>query len=84
MRNTGDGANALSAGYPWKAGDELVLPDDEFPANVQPWLPLRKRGVNIRSVQLLLGHATDYAVVSSAATCCVAKASITSPTLISP
>jgi selenocysteine lyase/cysteine desulfurase len=58
LRNTGDGANALSAGYPWEAGDELILPDDEFPANVQPWLPLRKRGVNIRFVETRKGRLT--------------------------
>jgi selenocysteine lyase/cysteine desulfurase len=58
LRNTGDGANALSAGYPWEAGDELILPDDEFPANVQPWLPLRKRGVNIRFVETRNGRLT--------------------------
>ncbi len=50
LRNTGDGANVISAGFPWKDGDELVLPDNEFPANVQPWLRLRKRGVSIRFV----------------------------------
>lgn len=58
LRNTGDGANALSAGYPWEAGDELILPDDEFPANVQPWLPLRKRGVNIRFIETRAGRFT--------------------------
>ncbi len=50
LRNTGDGAIAVAGGYPWEPGDELILPDNEFPANVQPWLRLRKRGVNIRFV----------------------------------
>jgi cysteine desulfurase/selenocysteine lyase len=58
LRNTGDGANALSGGYPWQPGDELILPDDEFPANVQPWLPARKRGVNIRFVETSKGRLT--------------------------
>jgi selenocysteine lyase/cysteine desulfurase len=62
LRNTGDGANVLSAGYPWKEGDELVLPDDEFPANVQPWLPLRKRGVNIRFIETRKGRMTPDAL----------------------
>ncbi len=51
LRNTGDGANAIAGGFPWEAGDELILPDNEFPANAQPWLPLRKRGVNIRFIE---------------------------------
>jgi len=58
LRNTGDGANVLGAGFPWEEGDELVLPDDEFPANVQPWLPLRKRGVKIRFVETRRGRMT--------------------------
>jgi selenocysteine lyase/cysteine desulfurase len=58
LRNTGDGANVLSAGYPWEAGDELILPDDEFPANVQPWLPLRNRGVNIRFIEMRKSRMT--------------------------
>lgn len=51
LRNTGDGANAIAGGFPWQAGDELILPDNEFPANAQPWLPLRERGVNIHFIE---------------------------------
>ncbi len=50
LRNTGDGANAIANGFPWQPGDELILPDNEFPSNAQPWLPLRRRGVNVRFV----------------------------------
>jgi selenocysteine lyase/cysteine desulfurase len=50
LRNTGDGANAIANGFPWQPGDEVILPDNEFPSNAQPWLPLRKRGVNVRFV----------------------------------
>jgi selenocysteine lyase/cysteine desulfurase len=51
LRNTSDGANILARGFRWNSGDELILPDNEFPANVQPWLPLRECGVNIRFVE---------------------------------
>jgi len=51
LRNTGDGANAIAGGYPWQPGDELILPDNEFPSNAQPWLAVRKRGVNVRFIQ---------------------------------
>ncbi|HET9392699.1 MAG TPA: aminotransferase class V-fold PLP-dependent enzyme [Candidatus Rubrimentiphilum sp.] len=50
LRNTGDGANAIAGGVSWAPGDELILPDNEFPANVQAWLRLRKLGVNVRFV----------------------------------
>ncbi|HET7813320.1 MAG TPA: aminotransferase class V-fold PLP-dependent enzyme [Candidatus Baltobacteraceae bacterium] len=48
MRNTGDGANVIARGFPWQSGDEIILPDNEFPANAQPWLPLRDTGVKVR------------------------------------
>jgi selenocysteine lyase/cysteine desulfurase len=51
LRNTGDGANVLATGFPWQPGDEVILPDNEFPANAQPWLALRKRGVHLRFIQ---------------------------------
>jgi selenocysteine lyase/cysteine desulfurase len=51
LRNTGDGANVIAAGFPWETGDEVILPDNEFPANAQPWLPVRKRGVNLHFIE---------------------------------
>ncbi len=51
LRNTSDGANVIASGLHWEAGDELILPDNEFPANVQPWLRLRKLGVNIHFIE---------------------------------
>jgi len=50
LRNTGDGAAAIAGGFAWQDGDELLMPSNEFPANVQPWLPVRKKGVTIRFV----------------------------------
>jgi selenocysteine lyase/cysteine desulfurase len=51
LRNTGDGANAIASGFPWEPGDEVILPDDEFPSNAWPWVALRSRGVNVRFVE---------------------------------
>jgi selenocysteine lyase/cysteine desulfurase len=48
LRNTGDGATAIAGGIEWQAGDEMLLCDDEFPSNAQPWLALRRRGVDVR------------------------------------
>lgn len=51
LRNTGDGANAIAGGIRWETGDEVILPDNEFPANAQPWRPLRERGVNLHFIE---------------------------------
>jgi len=50
LRNTGDGANVAALGIDWRPGDEVVLPDNEFPSNAIPWLALRRLGVNVRLV----------------------------------
>lgn len=46
--NTTAGINLVAEGFPWQAGDNVVTLDDEFPANVYPWLHLESRGVETR------------------------------------
>jgi selenocysteine lyase/cysteine desulfurase len=41
----------LANGIPWKQSDEVLLVGGDFPANILPWLALRKRGVVIRFIQ---------------------------------
>ena len=52
VQNTTHGINLLASGFPWKPGDNVVIPESEFPANVYPWLALQERGVEIRRVPL--------------------------------
>jgi cysteine desulfurase / selenocysteine lyase len=49
--NTTAGIGLVAEGYPWKEGDNAVLPDNEFPSNQYPWLNLISRGVEIRRVK---------------------------------
>jgi selenocysteine lyase/cysteine desulfurase len=48
LTNTSAAANAIAGGLEWRPGDELLLCDNEFPANAIPWLALRRRGVDVR------------------------------------
>lgn len=50
VKNTSEGVSLVAAGFPWKEGDNLVLTDLEFPSNVYPWLRLRSRNVEVRTV----------------------------------
>ena len=50
VANTTAGIGLVAEGYPWKEGDNAVLPDNEFPSNQYPWLNLISRGVEIRRV----------------------------------
>ena len=45
MPNTSAGLNVAARALPLAAGDVVLLSDREFPANVYPWLALRRRGV---------------------------------------
>lgn len=48
VTNTSAGANVVATALPWNEGDEVIVCDNEFPANVIPWLALRRRGVSVR------------------------------------
>ncbi len=48
--NTTFGINVIASGVPWHAGDNLVVPDNEFPSNLLPWKLLARRGVEVRIV----------------------------------
>jgi selenocysteine lyase/cysteine desulfurase len=45
--NTSHGLNAAARALPLTPGDVVLVSDREFPANVYPWLLLRKRGVEV-------------------------------------
>ncbi len=50
VRSTTQGLAVAATGIPFAEGDNVVLVEEEFPANIRPWLPLRKRGVDVRFV----------------------------------
>lgn len=49
--NTTNAINLLATGIEWKTGDRIVLNDIEFPANVYPFLNLKRLGVEIDFVK---------------------------------
>ncbi|HVP37438.1 MAG TPA: aminotransferase class V-fold PLP-dependent enzyme [Terriglobales bacterium] len=49
--NTSYGLNVAVNGLKWKSGDKVLLSDVEFPANVYPWLNLRRKGVEIKFIK---------------------------------
>lgn len=49
---TSAGLEAISLGYPWQSGDEVLIPAGEFSSNRLPWLALAARGVVCREVEL--------------------------------
>jgi selenocysteine lyase/cysteine desulfurase len=50
VKNTSEGVGIVAEGFPWQAGDSVVTAAEEYPANVYPWMNLRDRGVELRTV----------------------------------
>jgi selenocysteine lyase/cysteine desulfurase len=45
------GLSLFANGIPWQEGDEVLCYDGDYPANVYPWIELRRRGVTVRYLQ---------------------------------
>lgn len=58
VKNTTQGLLLAANGIEWKRGDNVVIPEREFPANVFPWLALERRGVEVRFAPLINGTYT--------------------------
>lgn len=52
LKNTSEGLSIIAQGLPWKAGDNVVIPADEFPSNRIVWQALAKREVETRLVDI--------------------------------
>jgi selenocysteine lyase/cysteine desulfurase len=59
VRNTTHGVITAAGGIRWNAGDNVVMPAIEFPANVYPWMGICHRGVELRMVEPQDGIVTS-------------------------
>lgn len=50
VQNTSTGASIVANGINWREGDQIIIPSNQFPANVYPWLNLSHHGVTIHKV----------------------------------
>jgi selenocysteine lyase/cysteine desulfurase len=57
--------NILAQGIKWENGDEVILNDVEFPANVYPFLNLKSKGVKIDFVKSKNGIVTAEDLIHS-------------------
>jgi cysteine desulfurase / selenocysteine lyase len=62
VKNTTQGIQIAANGIRWEKGDNILIPGNEFPANVFPWLNLSKRGVETRFIPVKGGRfrADDF------------------------
>lgn len=45
------GLSLFANGIPWEAGDEVLCYHGDYPANVYPWIELRRKGVTVRYLE---------------------------------
>ena len=50
VKSTSHGLSIVANGLHWRAGDNLLVYEKEFPSNLYPWLNLKTRGVEIRMI----------------------------------
>lgn len=51
IKNTSEGIGFIAEGIRWQPGDNVVTAQEEYPANLYPWMNLAERGVEVRMVQ---------------------------------
>ncbi len=65
VRSTTEGINFVAEGFPWKPGDNIVVPANEFPSNLYPWMHLADRGVETRRVPVEQGRVSLDALAAA-------------------
>ncbi|MHA3773493.1 aminotransferase class V-fold PLP-dependent enzyme [Verrucomicrobiota bacterium sgz303538] len=62
------GLSLFANGLPWQEGDEVLCYHGDYPANVYPWLELRRRGVVVRYLEPAAPGAITPELVEAALT----------------
>ena len=56
VKNTSEGLSIVANGLDWRPGDNIIIPNNEFPANVYPWWNLKRIGVETRMASAVEGR----------------------------
>jgi selenocysteine lyase/cysteine desulfurase len=54
-KNTSHGLSIVAEGLDWKEGENLLVCEKEFPANIYPWVNLQRKGVTVKFVPFRAG-----------------------------
>jgi selenocysteine lyase/cysteine desulfurase len=58
IQNTSHGISLIANGQDWREGDNVIVPEMEFPSNYLAWLNLADRGVELRRLRLVERRVT--------------------------
>lgn len=59
VRNTSHGLSLVARGIKWDEGDNIIIFENEFPANVYIWMDLEDIGVEVRKIPIK-NNSIDY------------------------
>ncbi|MFO0941862.1 MAG: aminotransferase class V-fold PLP-dependent enzyme [Pirellulales bacterium] len=65
VSNTTHGIGIVAEGFPWQPGDNVAVPENEFPSNLLPWKNLSRRGVEVRLVPVAANGALTVEAISN-------------------
>lgn len=63
VKNTSEGLSLVAYGLDWRAGDNIVTSNQEFPSNRIVWESLSQFGVELRQVDLNAGASPEAALL---------------------
>jgi selenocysteine lyase/cysteine desulfurase len=66
LKNTSEALSFVAGGFPWRAGDNLIISNEEFPSNRIAWESLRAQGVTVREVTLSGVNDPEQALLDAA------------------
>ncbi|MGR8933167.1 MAG: aminotransferase class V-fold PLP-dependent enzyme [Gammaproteobacteria bacterium] len=62
VKNTSEALSFVAYGLDWRAGDNIVTSNEEFPSNRLPWQSLAAQGVELRQADLFGGKTPEDAL----------------------
>jgi len=65
LKNTTEGISTVAWGLDWRPGDNVVLPQGEFPSNRLPWLAQSACGVTTREVDIRAAENAEAALIDA-------------------
>jgi selenocysteine lyase/cysteine desulfurase len=65
LKSTSEGLSLIAYGLPWKSGDNIVIPAEEFPSNRIVWQSLERYGVETRLIPVIGVDDPEQALIDA-------------------
>ena len=65
LKSTSEGLSFIAHGLHWSHGDNVVIPEEEFPSNRMVWESLQDRGVELRRISVYQAASPEQALIDA-------------------